>query len=202
MLHGAESLTPAPNPASEPAITPPAPPALPTLQAASCCLEPLLAAHASEMFQVLSDPAIYAFENAPPVSVEALAQRYRRLEGRVSDDGGEWWLNWVVRLPDGRLAGYVQATVWPSAGSTRWAAVAYEFNSQHWRQGLGGAALRAMRVALHGVYGVQQCGAVLKAANFRSKALLLSQGFVPATLPPPEMGPLEADELFMARSEP
>lgn len=154
------------------------------------------------MFQVLSDPAIYAFENAPPVSVDALTQRHRRLERRVSDDGGEWWLNWVVCLPDGRLAGYVQATVWPGAVSPRWAAVAYEFNSQHWRQGRGGAALRALRAALHGVYGVQHCGAVLKAANFRSEALLLSQGFVRGTEPPLEMAALAPDELFMHRAAP
>ena len=34
-------------------------------------LEPLTAAHAEEMFAVLSDPAIYEFENKPPASVAA-----------------------------------------------------------------------------------------------------------------------------------
>jgi [ribosomal protein S5]-alanine N-acetyltransferase len=32
-------------------------------------LEPQVVAHAEEMFVVLSDPAIYQFENAPPDSV-------------------------------------------------------------------------------------------------------------------------------------
>ena len=34
-----------------------------------------LAAHADEMFVVLSDPAIYEFENAPPASADALRER-------------------------------------------------------------------------------------------------------------------------------
>ena len=90
------------------------------------CLEPQIAAHADEMFAVLSDPAIYEFENAPPASVEWLRQRFTRLETRRSADGSEHWLNWVVRLPSSGLVGYVQATV--SAGGN--AAIAYELASR------------------------------------------------------------------------
>jgi hypothetical protein len=35
-----------------------------------CVLEPQTACHAPEMFKVLSDPAIYEFENNPPQSEE------------------------------------------------------------------------------------------------------------------------------------
>ena len=45
-------------------------------------LEPLIAAHAHEMFSVLSDPAIYGFENEAPTSEEWLARRYEQLEQR------------------------------------------------------------------------------------------------------------------------
>lgn len=41
-------------------------------------LEPQVAAHASEMFDVLSDPAIYEFENEPPPSEAWLVERYAR----------------------------------------------------------------------------------------------------------------------------
>ena len=41
-------------------------------------LEPQVAAHAEAMFVVLSDPAIYAYENAPPESLEWLRKRFER----------------------------------------------------------------------------------------------------------------------------
>jgi len=105
------------------------------------CLEPQIAAHAVEMFAVLSDPAIYEFENAPPASVEWLRQRFSRLETRRSPDGSEHWLNWVVRLPSSGLVGYVQATV--SAGAN--AAIAYELSSRYWGMGLGREAVGVRR---------------------------------------------------------
>ena len=53
-----------------------------TLAAPPFVLEPQLAAHAQEMFTVLSDPAIYEFENAPPIDEEWLRKRFARLESR------------------------------------------------------------------------------------------------------------------------
>ena len=53
------------------------------------------------MFRVLSDPAIYEFENEPPESVERLRARYAYLEARRSPDGSQQWLNWVLRLRAG-----------------------------------------------------------------------------------------------------
>src|SRR5438105_11650934 len=73
-------------------------------------LEPQLPIHAEQMFEVLSDPAIYEYENEPPASVDWLRARFARLESRQSPDGCEKWLNWVIRLPSSELAGYVQAT--------------------------------------------------------------------------------------------
>ena len=69
-----------------------------TLQTARLTLEPQCAVHAAAMFAVLSDPAIYEYENAPPASVDALRARYAFLEGRRSPDGSQQWLNWVARL--------------------------------------------------------------------------------------------------------
>jgi [ribosomal protein S5]-alanine N-acetyltransferase len=140
-------------------------------------IEPLRAEHAEAMFEVLGDPALYEFENGPPESVEALAQRYALLESRQSRDGREAWLNWVIRLPDGALAGYVQATVLPSGA----AYVAYELTSRHWRQGLGSAAVSAMMGELAGHHGVTLFVAVLKARNVRSLGLLRKLGFLDAS---------------------
>lgn len=148
-----------------------------TLDASPYRLEPLVAAHAPQMFAVLSDPAIYEFENAPPVSEELLAQRYQRLESRGPADRSELWLNWAIRLPDNELAGYVQATVLTDGT----ALVAYELNSRYWRQGIATCSVQAVLDALHEQYGVSHCFAVLKAKNFRSEGLLRKLGFAPAS---------------------
>jgi hypothetical protein len=50
-----------------------------TVEASRCTLEPLVVAHAQEMFSVLSDPAIYEFENEPPPSRSWLAEVMRGL---------------------------------------------------------------------------------------------------------------------------
>lgn len=162
-----------------------------TLIAGNLRLEPQAAAHALEMFQVLSDPAIYEFENAPPESFDWLETRFRKLETRLSGDGAEQWLNWVIRLPSGRLAGYVQASVLAEPV----AYIAYELASEFWRQGIGSAAVGAVLRELGDRYGVRTFLAVLKARNFRSAALLRHLGFTDVR--PPGIAPveIEADEI-------
>lgn len=147
------------------------------------------------MFVVLSDPAIYEFENAPPASLEWLTQRFTKLESRRSADGTEQWLNWVVRMPTGELAGYVQATVTKQG----LAYVAYEFASQYWRRGIGSASVGAVLDELAAHYAVRTFVAVLKARNFRSVALLQHLGFtdtLPANL---SHVTCDADERLMGR---
>jgi RimJ/RimL family protein N-acetyltransferase len=95
------------------------------------------------------------------------------LESRTSPDEQEFWLNWVIRLLSGELAGYVQATVLKSGISY----VAYELNSKFWRQGIGSNAVSAMMTELCSTYAVHTYVAVLKRANFRSMALLTGLGF-------------------------
>ena len=75
------------------------------LESSGLTLEPQTAAHAGEMFDVLSDPAIYEFENAPPPSRDWLRERFRRLESRRSSYVRDQWLNCVNRLPTSELAG-------------------------------------------------------------------------------------------------
>jgi RimJ/RimL family protein N-acetyltransferase len=99
--------------------------------------------------------------------------RFTRLESRVSPDGAEQWLNWVVRLPTGALAGYVQATI----AADRTAHVAYELASRFWRQGIGSTAVSGMLDELTAASGVCAFVATLKARNHRSFALLRKLGF-------------------------
>ena len=143
------------------------------LQSSLGTLEPQCEHHAEAMFEVLCDPAIYEFEGQPPPSVEALRRGYRKRETRESPDGTEKWLNWVVRLPSGQLAGYVQATVLGTGASY----IGYEFSSRYWRRGIATAVLKTMFVELAQAYQVHTLIAVIKRANFRSMALLHKLGF-------------------------
>jgi RimJ/RimL family protein N-acetyltransferase len=161
-------------------------------------LEPQTAAHAEAMFEVLSDPAIYEHENAPPPSLGWLRERFARLASRRSPDGAEQWLNWVVRLPAVGLIGYVQATV---AGSGA-AAIAYEMNSRHWGHGYAGEAVQAMIDELAARHGVTDLRAVLKQANRRSARLLERLGFAPATTGQRAAAQIEPDEWLMVRRAP
>jgi RimJ/RimL family protein N-acetyltransferase len=159
-------------------------------------LEPQVAAHADTMIDVLSDPAIYAYENAPPPSLDWLRERYRKLETRRSGDGREQWLNWVIRTDDGRLAGYVQATVRDDGT----AAIAYELGSAWWGQGIASEAVTAMTDELHAHYRVRKLAAVFKTANARSRQLLERQGFAPAPADAAKAAAIDPDESLMLRT--
>ena len=152
------------------------------LKAATLTLEPQLPAHAESMFEVLSDLAIYRFGNQPPISLEDLRQRFERLSDGRSPDGREHWLNWEIRLPDGALAGYVQATIDANGLAT----VGYELASAFWGRGLGTQAVARMIEELQATYRIQGLRASLNPANLRSMRLLRRLGFQLAV-----PGPLE-----------
>ena len=85
------------------------------------------------MFPVLSDADLYKFTGGkPPDDMETLENWFTALESRLSPDGSEHWLTWVVQLTQSDTPiGYVQATVrGPSAEiswliGTRWQANGY-----------------------------------------------------------------------------
>ena len=164
-----------------------------TLQTPRLALVPQVQAHAQAMFEVLIDPALYLHENAPPPYPEWLRQRFARLESRRSPDGGECWLNWVLQQPDGRLIGYVQATVLPDHS----ALLAYVLGSVHWGQGLASEAVRAMMDELVATYGVTRFEAMLKQSNTRSMRLLERLGFALVQDVPADT--IEADEYLMRK---
>ena len=156
-------------------------------------LEPQMESHAEEMFAVLSDPAIYAYENEPPPSVEWLRARFAKLEARQSPDGQQQWLNWVIRLPTNALIGFVQATVQPNGR----ASIAYVLTSAYWDRGLASQAVRAMICELAERYQVRKFSAVFKRGNHRSMRLLERLGFSHASSEEHAEFRVEPGELLM-----
>lgn len=167
-----------------------------TLNTGYLTLEPQVAAHALEMFVVLSDPAIYEYENEPPQSVAGLQERFLALESRQSRDGCQKWLNWVIRLPTTELIGYVQATIYQD-GRT---AVAYELHSAYWGRGLASQAVRAMIAHLVDHYKIRHLSAVLKKENHRSMRLLQGLEFTLASAQQHAELEVERDEFLMLRT--
>jgi RimJ/RimL family protein N-acetyltransferase len=140
-------------------------------------LEPLVQGHAEEMFEVLAAPEIYAYLDEPgPLALGPLRERYRKLETRLSTDGTQQWLNWVVRIEATRqCAGFVQATVYPDAT----AGFAYVLAPQFWGRGIAHAACVEVIDLLCRDYGVRALYATVDARNARSINLLLRLGFAP-----------------------
>ncbi len=166
------------------------------IDAGEFTLEPQTAAHAEAMFAVLSDPEIYTYENEPPSSLEWLQTRFTKLETRRSADGTEHWLNWVIRLPNSELAGYVQATVGQDGG----AGIAYVLSSTYWGHGLARRAVEAMMRELVEHHRVHSFSAVLKRANLRSMRLLERLGFRPGSPAQHLAHEAEPDEALMLRA--
>ena len=147
-----------------------------TLHTPRLLLEPLVAAHADALYPILCDPRQFEYlDQGAPASLEALRERYRRLESRRSGDGLEQWLNWAIaRLGDeASPIGFVQATV--QQDGRAW--VAYEVAHALWGQGIATEATRAMIEHLIAHYAVTQCMATVDRRNERSWRLLERLGF-------------------------
>ena len=157
-----------------------------SLRVGDLTLEPQVAAHAPEMFELLSDPVLSEYlDTDPPPDVAWLTARFARLEARLSGDGREHWLNWVVqapvqgpteRAPSRGLVGFVQATV-DANGS---AYIAYELGRAFWGRGWATQATTAMLRELVDHYAVQRAFATVDKRNLRSIRLLERLAFSPA----------------------
>jgi RimJ/RimL family protein N-acetyltransferase len=167
-----------------------------TISASELLLEPLTVAHADAMFGVLSDPQLYRYlDYGPPPSVEHLRNVYAQLERRVSPDGTEQWLNWVVCLCGTEPVGYVQATL--VAHNTAW--VAYVFACKHWGRGYARTATNAMIDHLASDYGSTEFLATAEPGNARSISLLERLSFRRATTQEAQHHDLSKTELLFVR---
>jgi [ribosomal protein S5]-alanine N-acetyltransferase len=138
-------------------------------------LELLTPEHAEALFDGLSDKRLYTFiDDEPPISLEALRQRYERLATRRSPDGLEIWLNWAVStLQPRKYIGYVQATIRMDS----WAVIAFVLFYGSWGNGYGQEAVTAMLQELQKTHAVSNFRAFVNPRNRRSRALLQSLGF-------------------------
>jgi [ribosomal protein S5]-alanine N-acetyltransferase len=136
-------------------------------------LDPLVAGDAEPMFELLRDPEIYEYlDYGPPPSLEYLRGVYEELEARVSPDGSQLWLNWVIRPRGDAPAGFVQATV---SGADAW--IAYVLGRASWGRGYASEAARAVIEHLRAACGVTRFLATAEAENVRSIRLLERLGF-------------------------
>ena len=136
--------------------------------------EPLTAAHADEMYPVLSDRRIYAWlPEQPPSSVDALRERYAFLSRGKSPDGTEDWLNWILRLRRTKdPIGFYQATVRPANCS-----IAFVLNPVHWGKGYATEASHAILTNLFERHGVAVARAEISVRNGASIELVRRLGF-------------------------
>ncbi|TFD03647.1 MULTISPECIES: GNAT family N-acetyltransferase [unclassified Cryobacterium] len=107
-------------------------------------LEPLSVEHAPSMIEVLADPALYEYTGGEIPSLTVLEKRYAAQAVGHSDDGSQWWLNWVVtQLDSGKPVGFVQATV-EDDGSSLVADIAWVISPDWQGQGIASEAAQAM----------------------------------------------------------
>lgn len=138
-------------------------------------LEPLEARHAPLLYESLLDERIYRFiPQDPPVSEQALLERYRRLEARQSPDGQEVWLNWAMRLDSaGTYIGTLEATVYPE----QTAYIAYTVFPPYQGNGYATEGVRLMLDHLDQSYQIPVIAALIDTRNSRSISPVERLGF-------------------------
>jgi RimJ/RimL family protein N-acetyltransferase len=142
-------------------------------------LEPLIESHATELYELYSEPRLYEFiPQDPPLSEEALRSRYRFLAARQSPEGDEGWFNWAMRRKsDSACIGCVQITL---RNDDR-AQIAYDLGVAYWRNGYATEACSWIIAALF-ESGVREIWAEVDTRNVASMRLLEGLGFVRGAL--------------------
>lgn len=160
-------------------------------------LEPLVRAHARDLFALLQDERLYRYYNdAPPRTIETLEQRYEAWAARKSPDGTQTWLNYAVRLKNEGYVGWVQATI---ASST--AIIGYDIFPHFWRQGYATEAITALINELWRSHHVAVVAATVDTENVASIRLLERLGFVRAWAGPSEDMPGRQDYRYELRRD-
>lgn len=147
-------------------------------------LEPLTVEHAEEMLAVLAAPELYTFIGGSPPTLPALRARYRQMVAGPPAGRQVGWLNWVIReQQDDRLAGTVQATIWPVPGDDARpaflrASVAWVVGTRWQGRGIATEAARALLGWLR-ERGVTAIMATIHPGNAASAAVAQRAGLVP-----------------------
>lgn len=137
-------------------------------------LEPLTSSHASLIYEQLQDERLYKFipQNSPR-SLQALETRYLTLSSRLSPNGQEVWLNWVMRLCDIVYIGLLEATVY----TNHTAELAYMIFPPFWQKGYAKEGCERVLEHLFKDYGVNQVTVNIDTRNIASIRLVEALGF-------------------------
>jgi RimJ/RimL family protein N-acetyltransferase len=107
-------------------------------------LEPLRPDHATEMAPLLDDEALHGYIGGHPASLDQLRALYARQVAGRSSDGGQGWLNWIVRhRASGAAVGTVQATMYVEDDRI-FAELAWVIATGYQRHGYAGEAAAGM----------------------------------------------------------
>jgi RimJ/RimL family protein N-acetyltransferase len=131
-------------------------------------VEPLTGKHANFLFPLMQDQRIYEWiSSLPPNDMDKLAEVWKQRETRVSPDGQEAWLNWVVRRKsDGAFVGKLDVSV----------NVGYFFFPEYWGEGYATESILALTQHL-AVYGVKKMIATVTMGNAASYRVLEKSGY-------------------------
>nr|WSW67623.1 GNAT family N-acetyltransferase [Streptomyces sp. NBC_00995] len=134
---------------------------------------PLRVSYADEMAAVLAAPVLHTFTGGAPATAEELRARYER-QTAGSPDPDELWWNWVLRIRDeGRLVGYVQATVRGARAEVAWVTGA------GWQgRGYAKEAARGLVAHLSGGGAVRTVVAHIHPGHAASAAVAAASGLV------------------------
>jgi len=156
-------------------------PTIEALEAVRVRLEPLAVDHATQMVEVLSNPALYRFIGGHPPTLRELMRRYAAQAVGHSEDQTQWWLNWIVMSRAGVCAiGYVQATV-EHRGAALEASIAWVIAPDFQGHGLATEAAGAMLDWLK-AHGVGLVVAYVHPAHAASQAVTRKLGLRPTAL--------------------
>ena len=145
------------------------------LTAARLMLEPLSVKHATSMVDVLAASSLYDFTGGEKPSLKQLENRYAAQVVGHSEDGSQWWLNWVVIQRDERQpVGFVQATV-ANDGAQLVADIAWMISPSWQGRGFASEAAQAMLEWLRS-RGVHRFTAHIHPANRASMHVAQNQG--------------------------
>jgi [ribosomal protein S5]-alanine N-acetyltransferase len=138
-------------------------------------LEPLLGAHAPQLFEGLADPQLYRWISAlPPPSVEALQQRWSAADSRALGYEGALDLQWAARrASDGCYVGKLDAEVRGRVATN----VGYIIFAPFWNQGYATEAMLALAAHLER-NGVVEQRAFVTLGNDASARVMTKAGFV------------------------
>lgn len=138
-------------------------------------LEPLLGAHARDLFDGLADPQLYRWISAlPPASLEVLQQRWCAAEDNVLGADGGLDLQWAARrASDGRYIGKLDAEIRGRVATN----VGYIIFVPFWNQGYATEAMLAVAAHLERS-GIIEQRAFVTLGNEASARVLLKAGFV------------------------